>query len=529
MKKIQCILLFMLPTVCMLAQNPTAVKYAGIINEAGLKKHLSILASDSLEGRETGTKGQRMAAEYIENHYKKIGLKPVAALKGYQQFFPLRKDSLQSLSLIVNGMPAIAGTDVICPIAKNETGNYALKSQSGSATIVFAGYGIDDPQYSDYTNIDVKGKVVVIFSGEPKKNGKYFINADGSASQWDRNELLKANTAAAKGAIGMLVILPNVATFSEWDVRRNHKTRFHFVGIDEETETHAINYCFISHNFARNILDADVDAMIDMAQKQRLMNEVAKTANTAISYEMKKYSDIVNASNILGVIEGSDKKDEFVFLTAHYDHLGIQGGKVYNGADDDGSGTTAVLLMAEAFAKAKKEGHGPRRTVICMTVSGEEKGLWGSEYYSDHPVFPLEKTSVDLNTDMIGRIDTERKKADTGNYVYVVGHDKLSSELPLINEKVNNESTKLTLDYKFDDPKDPERIYYRSDHYNFARKGVPVLFFYDGMLKGDYHKHTDDIDKISWSLYEKRARMIFFTAWEIANRNDMLIRDKPLP
>jgi hypothetical protein len=241
------------------------------------------------------------------------------------------------------------------------------------------------------------------------------------------------------------------------------------------------------------------------------------------------YDPSVKACNVIGIIEGTDKKDEFVFLTAHYDHLGIKNGVVYNGADDDGSGTAAVLEMAAAFAQAKKDGKGPRRTIVFLTFSGEEKGLWGSEYYSEHPVFPLDKTSVDLNTDMIGRIDTEREKSDTLNYVYVVGHDKISSELPIINEKANQLYTQLTLDYKFDDPNDPEMIYYRSDHYNFAKKGVPVLFFYDGMLLADYHKPTDDIERIYWSLYEKRTRMIFCTAWEIANRNEMLKRDKPLP
>jgi Zn-dependent M28 family amino/carboxypeptidase len=230
----------------------------------------------------------------------------------------------------------------------------------------------------------------------------------------------------------------------------------------------------------------------------------------------------------MGMIEGSEKKDEYVFLTAHYDHLGNHGGKIYNGADDDGSGTVAVIQMATAFAKAVKEGNRPKRNIVFMTVSGEEKGLWGSEYYTDHPIFPLEKTSVDLNTDMIGRIDTERKKADTLNYVYVVGHNKLSSELPIINEKINNATTQLVLDYKFDDPQDPNRIYYRSDHYNFARKGVPVLFFYDCMLQSDYHQPTDDVEKINWTLYEKRTRMIFLTAWEMANRDQLLKRDKPL-
>jgi len=184
--------------------------------------------------------------------------------------------------------------------------------------------------------------------------------------------------------------------------------------------------------------------------------------------------------------------------------------------------------MAQTFAKAKAEGNGPRRTIVFMTVSGEEEGLWGSEYYSNHPLFPLDKTSVDLNTDMIGRIDTERKTEDSLNYVYVIGHDKLSSELVSINEAANSKYTGLILDYKYDDPQDRNRIYYRSDHYNFARKGIPILFFYDGMLQADYHKPTDTVDKIYWDIYEKRARMIFYTAWQMANRDDMLKRDIPL-
>ena len=201
---------------------------------------------------------------------------------------------------------------------------------------------------------------------------------------------------------------------------------------------------------------------------------------------------------------------------------------IYYGADDDGSGTVAVLQMAEAFTAAAKKGKKPRRTIVFMTVSGEEKGLWGSAYYSEHPIYPIDKTSVDLNTDMIGRVDTERKTGDTLNYVYVIGHDKLSSDLPVINEGVNKKYTGLVLDYKFDDPKDPNRIYYRSDHYNFAKKGIPILFFYDGMLLADYHKPTDTVEKINFELMEKRARMIFHTGWEIANRDDMLKRDTPL-
>ena len=163
-----------------------------------------------------------------------------------------------------------------------------------------------------------------------------------------------------------------------------------------------------------------------------------------------------------------------------------------------------------------------------MTVSGEEKGLWGSEYYSDHPVFPLDNTTVDLNTDMIGRIDPGRKYGDSTNYIYVIGDDKLSTDLKPISTSVNNTYTKLELDYKFNDPDDPERIYFRSDHYNFARKGVPIIFFFDGIHK-DYHKPTDTVDKINFDLMEKRARFIFLTAWTWLTGIICLKRDLALP
>jgi len=310
-------------------------------------------------------------------------------------------------------------------------------------------------------------------------------------------------------------------------VMRNSKTGFSFN--TNEVDESGLSYAYINHEAGKKIIGDDFDNILDAASKFMLLNELKKTFAVSASFDFQKISGTVNASNVIGIVEGSDKKDEYVFLTAHYDHLGKYDGVIYNGADDDGSGTVTVMQMAQAFAQAKREGNGPRRTMVFMTVSGEEKGLWGSEYYSDHPLFPLEKTSVDLNTDMIGRVDTERKTADTLNYVYVVGNNKISSELPVINEGMNKKYTNLVLDYKFDDPNDPNRIYYRSDHYNFARKGVPVLFFYDGMLQADYHKPTDDVDKINWPLFQKRAQMIFYTAWEMANREKMLKRNKPIP
>jgi len=211
------------------------------------------------------------------------------------------------------------------------------------------------------------------------------------------------------------------------------------------------------------------------------------------------------------------------------DHLGKRNDSViYYGADDDGSGTVGVLEIAKAFAKAKANGKGPRRSIVFMTVSGEEKGLWGSEYYTNHPIFPLEKTTANLNIDMIGRSDASRKQGDSTNYVYVVGDDKISTDLKPISEAVNKKFLKMELDYKFNDPKDPNRIYFRSDHFNFASKGVPIIFYYDGMLGADYHKPTDTPDKINYELLKKRAQLVFYTAWEMANRNEMLKRDLKL-
>ena len=513
---------FLLMCSIIFAQSDDASKYAAIIRTAELQKHLNIIASDEMEGRETGTEGQRKAAAYIENFYKTIGLSASVPAKGYQQFYPLYKDSMISSELMVGKKSAIYGTDYTSMVSANEDGKFKGKK------LVFAGYGIEDKNYSDYNNLKVKGKIVVIFLGEPKKDNKYFIGVNTArGSEWTTPGLSKKlELAAKKGATGVIVINATQATFNQRAVDASKVTNTYY---PRNTGGKKLNYVLLSHAFAKEIMGDNTDALINKAKSNEsfIATDYTELKNK-ISFDYKKYRNTVMASNVLGIIEGSDKKDEYVFITAHYDHIGMRNGIINNGADDDGSGTVSIMQIGEAFAKAKAEGKGPRRTVIVMAVSGEEKGLWGSEYYSDHPLYPLDKTTVDLNIDMIGRVDTERMKDDTLNYVYVVGHNKLSSELPVINEAANNKYTNLVLDYKFDDPKDLNRIYFRSDHYNFARKGVPVLFFYDGMLKADYHRPTDDVEKINFTLMEKRARMVFYTAWEIANRNEMLKRDIPL-
>ena len=512
--------LYLFP-LTLLAQTDDAKKYAATITRDDLQKHLTIVAGAEMEGRETGTPGQRKAAAYIEAQFKLLGLQAAPQLNGYQQPFPIYKDTLINTTLKIGKKNYAFGKDFILNPSAAQNGE--IKSKQ----IVFVGYGITDSNYNDYTGKDVTGKIVVFFTGEPKVNDKYLVTGTTKSSVWGFNGLArKAILAEQNGAVAALVVNPAMQNILPGSVESARKTKVYF----SRDESEKINYATILPEVAKGIFGEKLfTEILNKASAGEPLNNTTALVKSKVKFVYEKQQIINYASNVIGFIEGSDKKDEYVFLTAHYDHLGKQGDKIYYGADDDGSGTVSVIEMAEAFTRAKAEGKGPRRSIVFMTVSGEEKGLWGSEYYSDNPVFPLAKTTADLNTDMVGRVDTERKTGDSLNYVYVIGHDKLSSDLDVINKKINEKYIDLTLDYKFDDPNDKERIYYRSDHYNFARKGVPVLFFYDGMLKADYHKPTDTVDKINWDLYQKRVRYIFLTAWEIANREDMLKRDIPLP
>lgn len=265
--------------------------------------------------------------------------------------------------------------------------------------------------------------------------------------------------------------------------------------------------------------------LIEQYQKMGISHPKSMTSfyQTIPSESMKsRRGNLPESENILAFIEGSEKPEEVLVISAHYDHVGMKNGEIYNGADDDGSGTVAVLEIAKAFQKAKKAGHGPKRSVLFLHVTGEEHGLLGSKYYAEHPIFPMANTIADLNIDMIGRCDPENCGKD---YVYIIGSEMLSSELKKINEQANKETVNLELNYKYDDPNDKDRLYYRSDHYNFAKNGVPVAFFFDGIHE-DYHKPTDTPDKIDYIALQKRAQLVFATAWELANRKDRIVVDK---
>ena len=482
------------------AANP--VPFANTVTAEDLKKHLYIVASAEMEGRETATEGQRKAAAYIETHFRSLGLLP--GFNGtYQQPYGVYQDSLVSASIEVNGKKFQNFTDFAVSL------NGASTSMFMTSEVVFVGYGISDSTRDDYKGIDARGKIVLVLAGTPPTTQQL---PAGTRRGFAVLPVLDA--ALKNGAAAVFQVQPGFP-------RRAGATRGPQT-VNGFRKTIYPNLYNISDAVAEAIMGTDYPGAKDA---MKAGNPKAKSYAANVAVEFNKTTLQLQSTNVIGILEGSDKKDEYLFLTAHYDHIGKTAAGVINfGADDDGSGTVSILELAEAWTKAKAAGKGPRRTIVFMTVSGEEKGLWGSAFYGDHPVVPLDKTTADLNIDMIGRIDPTRKIGDSTNYVYVVGDDKLSSDLRPISESINKKYSKLELDYKFNDPNDKERIYYRSDHFNFARKGVPIIFYFNG-THADYHRPTDTPDKINYELMAKRARFVFFTSWEMANRNDMLKRD----
>jgi len=233
--------------------------------------------------------------------------------------------------------------------------------------------------------------------------------------------------------------------------------------------------------------------------------------------------NIKSSENVLAFIEGSEKPDEVLIISSHLDHLGISDdGKINYGADDDGSGTVALMEMAQAFTLAKNDGYGPKRSILFLHLTAEEIGKKGSEYYTINPVFPLENTIANLNIDMIGRVDDIHK--NNKNYIYLIGSDRLSTELHYISEKVNKAFSNIYIDYRYNAVKERNGYYTRSDHYNFAKNGIPVIFYFNGE-HDDYHKPTDTPDKIEYNLLEKRTKLIFATAWQLVNQKNRCLLD----
>ena len=257
-------------------------------------------------------------------------------------------------------------------------------------------------------------------------------------------------------------------------------------------------------------------------------NRNIKAAQGTTDYFQSMELDIkgtpVQTENVVAIIEGSTLPEEYIVISSHLDHEGIKNGEIYNGADDDGSGSVALLEIAEAFQAAVEAGNGPKRSIIFLHVSGEEKGLLGSRYYTDNPLYPLANTVANLNIDMVGRTDPKRE-SDNNNYIYLIGSDRLSTELHQVSEAANKATVNLSLDYTYNAEDDPNRFYFRSDHYNFAKNNIPVIFYFNG-THADYHKPTDTVEKIRYDLLAQRAQLVFYTAWELANREQRIVVDK---
>jgi hypothetical protein len=251
--------------------------------------------------------------------------------------------------------------------------------------------------------------------------------------------------------------------------------------------------------------------------------DMEKLRNYAMIAGVRTGGEKLNSINVASIIEGSHYPNEYIVITAHLDHVGIEGEDIFNGADDDGSGSMALLEIAQAFKIASLDGYRPKRSIVILHVSAEEKGLLGSEYYTDNPLYPLEDTITNLNVDMIGRTDPTRD-SDNDNYIYLIGTDRLSSMLHETSERVNKNTVDLELDYRFNAWDDPNRFYERSDHYNFAKNNIPVIFYFSGTHE-DYHGPGDTPDKIRYDLLTKRTKLIFHTAWEIANMDDKIVVD----
>jgi hypothetical protein len=510
-------------------QDKLIEKYAAMISAQDASRHLTILASDWMEGRETGERGQKMAATYLADQFKNYGLKAVVKEGGeysYFQKFDLEKRAWKNVLFSVNDTLKkkfledfyLYGDFDIPVVEKSE--------------IVFVGYGIDAPNYSDYKSkkgaffSDIKGKTVVLFSGEPVKDSISAITKSKTASVWANDWRKKATTAKELGAKNVIVIVGKADNDfkNRLDQIKTHLAQPTLAFTHKQRASSAI---FVPVSLAGQILGMTGDALIKLRDERAALiisGKSPKKSTTAsvLSFKVEVTKTLVSTENVLGLIEGSDKKDEIVVLTAHYDHIGKEGDKIYFGADDDGSGTTALLELAEAFGLAAKDGHKPRRSILIMPVTAEEKGLMGSEYYTDKPVFPLANTVADLNIDMIGRLDEAHK--DDPNYVYIIGSNRLSTQLHKISEEANKKSVNIQLDYRFNSFDDPNRFYFRSDHYNFAKNKIPVIFYFNGVHE-DYHKPTDTVDKIDFEKLAKITRLVFYTAWELANREDRILVD----
>lgn len=493
-------------------QPSVAQRYADLISEDSVRAYLSVLAADSLEGRATGKPGQKKAARFLESKLKSFGVEELPGHSGYFQPFALHAFDFKQVKATVGGKEWKVVDDFFTTSTLNDT---TIRADE----VVFLGYGISTDLYDNYGDEDYTGKIGVIYDGQPNVGGKYLANGETYPSGIDLQRKLRL--AREKGLEAVLVVrygyssnIPRYRRFFRGD-------RLYLERPFDDVFTHF----YISQEALKTIFsERDIAAAEEAMKKGEDRFELR--AEIPVEFEFSADRGTVITENVVGYIEGSTIPDEYVFITAHYDHIGVIDGKINYGADDNGSGTAMVLELARVFAEARKEGKQPDRSVVFLFFTAEEIGLLGSEFYTDNPIVPLRNTVTDLNIDMIGRTDEiYTDNQDDTPYIYLIGADRISQRLHDISEEVNDRYTQLKLDYKYNDPNDPQRLYYRSDHYNFARYGIPSIFYFRG-LHPDYHKPTDTIDKVEFDTIVHVGKLVFHTAWAVSDMEGSLLPEE---
>ena len=481
-------------------QDPAAKKYGDKIIGSDFREYLTILASDAMEGRETGKRGQKMAAAFIRAHFEDLGLTGPIAGNYYQpmEFYTTERGE----TYLASGTSRFMNFEDVLYSGGDTKGEVSLP-------LIFIGYG----QQSDLEVVDVKNKAVLLLSS----NDWTTVNkAVGQAREKGAKLVLISNSPTKEVFDGFVARTKKLQSDQGLSAAKPAIGEFQRPGL-----------FYVSPDVAAKLFNTTIETLEKTAKEDAKKKALKKVKPSSISYKASTNIKTVKTENVLGLLEGTDKKDEILIISAHFDHVGVahdaEGDGIYNGADDDGSGTVAVMELAKIFAEAKKAGHGPRRSILFMAFTGEENGLLGSEFYASHPTFPLQNTVANLNIDMIGRRDM--KHADSPPYIYVIGADKLSSALNDVSESANKNYTNLIFDYTYNDPAHPDNLYYRSDHWNFAKRNIPIIFYFDGIHE-DYHQPSDEVDKIEFDLLAKRTQCIFYTAWEIVNREDRITPDK---
>jgi len=485
-----------------------AIRFGNLITEQKIREDIFTLASDSMLGRNTGSEGQKKAQNFLINQFTEMGVSP-GNNGSFIQEFKVGKVNFIPIDLKIDDK-TIDQSNVFCLL---ESENKELKIKNA----ILAGYGINNENYNDYYDLDVKNKAVFVLNGEPlNRQGNSLIN-NKKKSKWAGNVNLKIDAAKQAGVKVLVIVVDSLHT-----VKNKYKKWFGYKPLkllDNKKEEDIALVYIDKDNFLKSFgfNEKKLKNYIKKIEKTEQPNFIELKKSVFLKFNNTEQT--LTSSNILGIVTGTDLSNQYIVISAHYDHLGTKGDEVYNGADDNGSGVTAVLEIANAFQKASENGYGPRRSILFLLVSGEEKGLLGSKYYTSHPVYPLDKTMVDLNIDMIGR--RNEKHEESNHYVYLIGADKLSDELNEISEAVNADYTQLELDYTYNADDDPNRFYYRSDHYNFAKNNIPVIFYFNGTHK-DYHKISDTADKIELDALRIRAQLVFYTAWTLANRTNRI-------